>query len=320
MLRARQRCTRTSRARSARASPTCLAYQLRQGDERRRRDRRAGSRSRRPASNSAAYRADDRRPQARKGTGRFLSDYVFFGHGPARVCVQRDRAGRRRRPAHPVRGGDGRDPAEARERAGREPRLRGRSSPSGLAAVTRAPSATVARLRVPRLLHSPRHASSACVPATGPGALPPPGRLSLAGAGASGRPFACMRTTLKRGVGRGAGLNGENGHAVFPPGPASAVVRYRSRLRPSGAASGSWRGSCSGRCSSSLAVGLAVAGGAFLWFHQSVSAVHAHSVDVKIAQKELERDAAGPGGDRARRRLRPARRRRSSRTSRARTR
>ena len=38
-----------------------------------------------------------------------------------------------------------------------------------------------------------------------------------------------MRTTLKRGVGRTAGLNGKNGHAVFPPAAASTVVRYRQQ-------------------------------------------------------------------------------------------
>src|SRR5579885_2276671 len=43
-----------------------------------------------------------------------------------------------------------------------------------------------------------------------------------------------MRTTLKRGVGRGAGANG-NGRAVFPPGPVSAVTRYASPPPPPGA-------------------------------------------------------------------------------------
>src|SRR2546425_1078966 len=38
-----------------------------------------------------------------------------------------------------------------------------------------------------------------------------------------------MRTTLKRGVGRGAELNG-NGHAVFPPAAISAVTRYTQPL------------------------------------------------------------------------------------------
>ena len=37
-----------------------------------------------------------------------------------------------------------------------------------------------------------------------------------------------MRTTLKRGVGRGAELNGTNGHAVFPPAAVSSVVKYRA--------------------------------------------------------------------------------------------
>src|SRR5947208_1137381 len=40
-----------------------------------------------------------------------------------------------------------------------------------------------------------------------------------------------MRTTLKRGVGRGAELNG-NGHAVYPPAAVSAVARYEQPLRP----------------------------------------------------------------------------------------
>ena len=38
-----------------------------------------------------------------------------------------------------------------------------------------------------------------------------------------------MRTTLKRGVGRGAHVNGngrENGHAVFPPTAVTAIRRY----------------------------------------------------------------------------------------------
>ena len=90
-----------------------------------------------------------------------------------------------------------------------------------------------------------------------------------------------MRTTLKRGVGRGAGANG-NGRAVFPPGrdqrrhplPAAAAAR-----RSPGSASlgrillghASWRSPRSA---------LAVAGGAYLYFHQSVAAVRAHTPDV----------------------------------------
>src|SRR6478752_7284756 len=39
-----------------------------------------------------------------------------------------------------------------------------------------------------------------------------------------------MRTTLKRGIGRGAGLNG-NGHAVLPPGALTPIARYRVPAR-----------------------------------------------------------------------------------------
>ncbi|TML43152.1 MAG: hypothetical protein E6G19_12825, partial [Actinobacteria bacterium] len=35
-----------------------------------------------------------------------------------------------------------------------------------------------------------------------------------------------MRTTLKRGIGRGADLNG-NGHAVLPPGVLTPIALYR---------------------------------------------------------------------------------------------
>src|SRR6266536_2506469 len=67
-----------------------------------------------------------------------------------------------------------------------------------------------------------------------------------------------MRTTLKRGIGRSAGANG-NGQAVLPPAILSPAVL----------------------------LGLGSAGGAYLYYHESVQAVAAHSKDVKIAQKAL---------------------------------
>jgi LCP family protein required for cell wall assembly len=88
-------------------------------------------------------------------------------------------------------------------------------------------------------------------------------------------------------VGRGAAANG-NGHAVFPPATVSAVTRYeqpppppRSRLR------------LAGRVLLvvvlvALSLGLAAAGGLYLWFHQSVQAIRAHTTDVKRAQKQLD--------------------------------
>jgi LCP family protein required for cell wall assembly len=98
-----------------------------------------------------------------------------------------------------------------------------------------------------------------------------------------------MRTTLKRGVGRGAELNG-NGHAVYPPGPVSAITRYGGPPPPPPRRSG-FR--IVGRillgtiiAISVLAVG--IGGGAYLWLHQQVTAIKAHSVAVKVAERKLD--------------------------------
>ena len=104
-----------------------------------------------------------------------------------------------------------------------------------------------------------------------------------------------MRTTLKRGVGRTGGSNGRNGHAVYPPSTASSVVRYRQAPR---------RRTALGLIGKILLVALltlvavvvAVAGGAFLWFHETVRGMRAHTEDVKIAQKQL--NVSLPGVDR----------------------
>jgi LCP family protein required for cell wall assembly len=96
-----------------------------------------------------------------------------------------------------------------------------------------------------------------------------------------------MRTTLKRGVGRGASLsNGKNGNAVYPPSAVSSVVRYK---QPPGRRSGL------GLVGKILLVTLltvvgiaaAVGGAAFIWFHETVSGLRAHTQAMKIAQKQL---------------------------------
>ena len=69
-----------------------------------------------------------------------------------------------------------------------------------------------------------------------------------------------MRTTLKRGVGRGAGLNGTNGHAVFPPGAVSSVVRYRQPPPPPGTGLGLLSRILLGTLLTVVALALAVAG------------------------------------------------------------
>jgi len=94
-----------------------------------------------------------------------------------------------------------------------------------------------------------------------------------------------VRTTLKRGIGRGASVNG-NGRAILPPGPFTPVRLYRvpqpqhGGLRVAGRIVG-WL----------LAVILlfagAIAGGAYLFFHHSVAAVAPKTKADKEATKQL---------------------------------
>ena len=96
-----------------------------------------------------------------------------------------------------------------------------------------------------------------------------------------------MRTTLKRGVGRGATMNG-NGRATLPPEALGPVTMYRQPPPPPR----------SGRSLvlqifgwSALVLAVLVggtAGGAYLYLHESVAAVAPKSVEVKKALKELK--------------------------------
>ena len=95
-----------------------------------------------------------------------------------------------------------------------------------------------------------------------------------------------MRTTLKRGIGRSAGANG-NGHAVFPPAILSPVTRYAQppRRRRRWVLVGKF---FVGLLALVLLLALGSAGGAYLYYHESVTAVAAHTKDVKVAQKALD--------------------------------
>jgi len=95
-----------------------------------------------------------------------------------------------------------------------------------------------------------------------------------------------MRTTLKRGVGRGA-HNG-NGKAVFPPGTLSTVTRYRQPPPRSKTPMGLFWRIVIGTLIILSSAGLAAAGGGYLYFHQSVATVRAHTPEVKRAQKTLD--------------------------------
>jgi LCP family protein required for cell wall assembly len=96
-----------------------------------------------------------------------------------------------------------------------------------------------------------------------------------------------MRTTLKRRIGRAAPRSG-NGRAVFPPAALAPVTLYEQPAPP--------RRSVWARVGRAflwllallLLVALGSAGGAYLYFNQSVAAVVAQSKDVRIAAKHLD--------------------------------
>src|SRR6476620_1446877 len=101
-----------------------------------------------------------------------------------------------------------------------------------------------------------------------------------------------MRTTLKRGIGRGAGLNG-NGPAVLPPGALTPIARYRVPAR---------KGRRIGRRLVGFFIWLLVlvamvaggaAGGLDLYGHDFASATSPHSKAMKRAAKRLDYVAPG---------------------------
>jgi len=93
-----------------------------------------------------------------------------------------------------------------------------------------------------------------------------------------------VRTTLKRGIGRTAAVNGD-GRAVLPPGVLSPVQRYRQPERKRGALRTIGRilffllAAC-------VAVVLGIAGGTYLWAVESVAATSPQE-EVKVASRRL---------------------------------
>jgi LCP family protein required for cell wall assembly len=95
-----------------------------------------------------------------------------------------------------------------------------------------------------------------------------------------------LRTTLKRGQGRSAGADG-NGRAMLPPDALSPMTVYevppprRSGMGLLGRALGII-------AAGALMLVVSLVGGVYLWLHESVAAVSAHSADVKAAQTTLD--------------------------------
>ena len=101
-----------------------------------------------------------------------------------------------------------------------------------------------------------------------------------------------MRTTLKRGVGRGHSGNG-NGKMQLPPGPLGPVTIYR-QPDPPRRSRRSLALSILGWAATVIVVCITgVAGGAYLYLHESVAAVAPDSVDVKVTAKRLDLPIAG---------------------------
>jgi LCP family protein required for cell wall assembly len=101
-----------------------------------------------------------------------------------------------------------------------------------------------------------------------------------------------MKTTLKRGMGRGAALNG-NGRAVYPPGVRTAMRRYRQPDRPRRSPWQVVRTVVLWVILSALVVAGGAAGAAYLKTHEFIAAISPKTRVDRAAAKKL--DAAIPG-------------------------
>jgi hypothetical protein len=84
-----------------------------------------------------------------------------------------------------------------------------------------------------------------------------------------------MRTTLKRGIGQAAGLNG-NGHSAAPPffGP---IVRYRQPDPPHRSVIGLILRGFGWLVLAAAVIGSGAAGGAYLYAHETLKDVSEHT-------------------------------------------
>jgi LCP family protein required for cell wall assembly len=101
-----------------------------------------------------------------------------------------------------------------------------------------------------------------------------------------------MKTTLKRGIGRGAAADG-NGRPVYPPGARTPMTRYR---QPDPPRRGVWdiiRLTILWTILAALVAAGGAAGGAYLYGHRAIEAIQPHSVADKRAASDL--DVALPG-------------------------
>jgi LCP family protein required for cell wall assembly len=97
-----------------------------------------------------------------------------------------------------------------------------------------------------------------------------------------------MKTTLKRGIGRAAELNG-NGHAVFPPAIGAPMRRYRQPEPEPRSLAGLFGRIFLWLVIVALMLAAGIAGGTYLYVEQDIaSSLGPRSADVKAAQKTLD--------------------------------
>ena len=96
-----------------------------------------------------------------------------------------------------------------------------------------------------------------------------------------------MRTTLKRGMGRAATFNGHgNGRAVLPPPVLEPMRRYRAPEPPRRSAGRTALRALGWFLLAVVVVASGIAGGLYLYTHETLGAIGAHSKGARIAAKD----------------------------------
>ena len=95
-----------------------------------------------------------------------------------------------------------------------------------------------------------------------------------------------MRTTLKRGMGRAATVNG-NGRAVLPPPVVEPMRRYQAPPPPPRSKRGTAAKVFGWILIALLVVASGLAGGLYLYYHETINAIAPHTAAVKATEKHL---------------------------------
>jgi LCP family protein required for cell wall assembly len=96
-----------------------------------------------------------------------------------------------------------------------------------------------------------------------------------------------MRTTLKRGIGRGTGFNG-NGRSVLPPGALSPVTLYRQPPPPRRSFAAQVGRFFVWLATTVVVLVCGLVGGFYLWAHESAAALRPHTAAAKAAEARLD--------------------------------